>query len=338
MRSEITIDLGALRRNVRTLVRVLDGAELWAVVKADAYGHGAIDCARAALDDGASLVCVATVPEALELRGELPAARVLVLGPASTAEVAQARDAELALVVGSGEIPEGVAVHVKLDTGMGRWGLSELPSVTREVVGVMTHLATADSDLDAARAQVERFRKATEPLAHLIRHAANSAAALRLPESRLDAARCGIALYGLSPFGTDPLEDGLDPVLSWTSEIAQSRLLRAGESTGYGRRFVAKRDTWIGIVPVGYGDGFRRDLSGTEVHVGGERCTVVGTISMDALAVELEHELEAGAPVTLVGRGVLLEEHAAVAGTINYELACGINSSRTRARRVVVDP
>jgi alanine racemase len=337
MRSEITIDLGALRRNVRTLVRVLDGVELWAVVKANAYGHGAVDCASAALGAGASVLCVATVAEALELRAELPAARILVLGPASNREVAQARQADLALVVGSNEIPDGVAVHVKLDTGMGRWGVSELPSATREVVGVMTHLATADSDLAYARAQVERFREATEPLSHLIRHAANSAAALRLPESRFDAARCGIALYGLSPFGTDPLDDGLEPVLAWTSEIAQSRLLRAGESTGYGRRFVAERDTWIGIVPVGYADGFRRDLTGTEVRVGGDRCTVVGTISMDGLAVALEHEQQPGTPVTLVGRGVPLEEHATVAGTITYELACGIDSSPARARRVVVD-
>lgn len=337
MRSEITIDLGALRRNVRTLLRMLDGAELWAVVKANAYGHGAVDCADAALGAGASAVCVATVAEALELRRELPAARILVMGPASNRDVAQAREADLGLVVGTDEIPEGVAVHVKLDTGMGRWGVSELPSLTREVVGLMTHLATADSDLDFARTQVERFREATEPLSHLVRHAANSAAALRLPESRFDAARCGIALYGLSPFGTDPLEDGLEPVLAWTSEIAQSRLLHAGESTGYGRRFVAERDTWIGIVPVGYADGFRRDLGGTEVRVGGDRCKVVGTISMDALAVALDHEQPPGTPVTLVGRGVPLEAHTAVAGTITHDLASGINSSPTRARRVVVD-
>ena len=111
MRSEITIDLGALRRNVKTLLRVLDGAELWAVVKADAYGHGAVDCAGAALGAGASALCVATVPEALELRAELPAARILVLGPASNREVARARDAQLELVVSSDEIPEGVSVH-----------------------------------------------------------------------------------------------------------------------------------------------------------------------------------------------------------------------------------
>jgi alanine racemase len=201
----------------------------------------------------------------------------------------------------------------------------------------MTHLATADSDAHFARLQIERFLAATEPLSHLTRHVANSAAALRIPESRLGAARCGIALYGLSPFGTDPMEDGLEPVLSWRTEIALSKLLRAGDSTGYGRRFVAERDTWIGILPVGYADGFRRDLTGTEVRVGGERRRVVGTISMDATAVELDRELPPGTPVTIVGPGVPLEEHARVAGTITYELACGIDSSPQRARRVVLD-
>jgi alanine racemase len=337
MRSEITIDLGALRRNVKTILRALDGAELWAVVKANAYGHGAVDCADAALASGATTLCVATVPEALELRAEIPTARILVLGPTSSREVALARDAGLALVVSADDIPEGVAVHVKLDTGMGRWGTSELPSLSREVVGVMTHLATADTDADYARLQIERFREATDPLSHLTRHVANSAAALRLPESRFDAVRCGIALYGLSPFGTDPGEDGLEPVLSWTSEIAQSKLLHAGESTGYGRRFVADSDTWIGIMPLGYADGFRRDLTGTEVRVAGERRRVIGAVSMDATAVELDRELPPGTPVTIVGHGVPLEEHARVADTITYELTARINTSPTRTRRVVTD-
>ena len=337
MRSEITIDLGALRRNVRTLLRQAEGAQVWAVVKADAYGHGAVDCAGAALGAGASVLCVATVPEALELRREFLDARILVMGPQSNREIAQAREAQLALVVSGDDIPEGIAVHVKLDTGMGRWGASELPAPAREVVGVMTHLATADTDLDFARRQIERFREATDPVAHLTRHVANSAATLRLPESHFDAVRCGIALYGLSPFGGDALDDGLEPVLSWTSEIALAKLLQAGESTGYGRRFLAERPTWIGIVPVGYADGFRRDLTGTEVRVAGEPRRVIGTISMDSIAVELERELPPGTPVTIVGRGVPLEEHARVAGTINYELACGLVSSPTRARRVVAD-
>jgi alanine racemase len=339
MRSRIAIDLGALRRNARTLLRALGGSELWAVVKANGYGHGARDCAAAALDAGATRLCVATLAEALELRRALPDAAILVMGPTPTEQLSEARAATVAVTVPSGPIPEGVEVHVKLDTGMGRWGLSELPAPTRAVAGVMTHLATADSDLGYARLQIERFRQATADVAGvagLRRHVANSAAALRLPEARFDAARCGIALYGLSPFGTDPAADALEPVLTWESEIAQAKLLRVGESTGYGRRFVATVDTWIGIVPVGYADGFRRDLTGTEVLVGGERRPVVGTVSMDAFAVALERAVPPGTVVTLVGGGLVLEEHARVADTITYELACGIDVPPTRAERVVL--
>jgi alanine racemase len=337
-RSELTIDLAALRRNARTLLRALAGSELWAVVKANGYGHGATDVAGAALGAGATALCVATVQEGLDLRAEFSTTRIVVMGPAtSNREIAFARDAALELVVSSNEIPEGVRVHVKLDTGMGRWGVSELFAPPFEVVGLMSHLATADSDAAYTEWQIDRFRRATAEYTHLTRHIAHSAGALRYPSSRFDAARCGIALYGLSPFGTDPAEDGLEPVLSWTSHLAQSRLLRAGESTGYGRRFVAERDTWIGIVPVGYADGFRRDLTGTQVRVAGELRPVVGTVSMDAVAVELDRELPVGTPVVLIGHGVLAEAHARVADTITYELVCGISSDPTRARRVVVD-
>jgi alanine racemase len=336
-RSEITIDLGAVRRNVRGLRGALGRTELWAVVKADGYGHGAVDVAGAALGEGAIALCVATVAEALPLRLEFPGVRILVMGPASGREIAHARDADLDLAVFDEAIPEGVRVHLKLETGMGRWGLSELPAPPAEVVGLMTHLATADSDPDFARSQLQRFEEATSGFPSLIRHAANSAAALRLPESRLDAARCGIALYGLSPFGEIPAADGLEPALRWDSHLAQVRRLAPGESTGYGRRFLAESETWIGIVPVGYADGFRRDMTGTQVRVGGEPRRVVGTISMDALAVELDRELPPGTPVTLIGHGVLAEDHARVADTINYEIVCGIESSPLRARRTVLD-
>jgi alanine racemase len=336
-RSEITIDLGAIRRNVRRLRQVLGPSELWAVVKADAYGHGAVDVAGAALGEGALALCVATVAEALPLRREFPGVRILVMGPASGREISQAREADLDLAVSDELIPEGVRVHLKLETGMGRWGLSELPAAPAEVVGLMTHLATADSDPEFAQAQLERFQDATADFPNLIRHAANSAAALRLPESHLDAARCGIAVYGLSPFDEIPAADGLEPALRWDSFVAQVRRLAPGESTGYGRRFVAERETWIGIVPVGYADGFRRDMTGTQVRVAGEPRRVVGTVSMDALAVELDRELPAGTPVTLIGHGVLAEDHARVADTINYEIVCGIETGPLRARRTVLD-
>jgi alanine racemase len=337
-RSEITVDLGALRRNVRTLLRALDGSELWAVVKADAYGHGAVDVAGAALGAGATALCVATIPEGLALRQEYRMERIIVMGPpGSNREVAHARDAALELAISDAEIPEGVRVHLKLDTGMGRYGLAELPAPPAEVVGLMTHLATADSDLDFARAQLGRFRAATDQYSYLTRHAANSAAVLRLPESHLDAVRCGIAIYGLSPFKSDPADDALEPVLSWQSTLALVKQLQPGQSTGYGRRFTVDEPTWIGVVPVGYADGFRRDLTGTEVRVGGELCRAVGTVSMDSFAVRLEHEFPVGTPVVILGHGMLAEAHARVAGTINYELVCGIESGRLRARRTVID-
>src|SRR6266700_2772596 len=174
-RSEITIDLGALRRNVRTLLRALDGAELWAVVKADGYGHGAAD-----------------------------------------REIARARDAGLELAVSERDLPEGVPLHLELESGMGRYGLAELPELPVDVVGLMSHFASADCDAAFTERQIERFRAATDGHAHLTRHIANSAGALRYPAARFDAARCGIALYGLSPFGADPVEDGLEPVLHWS--------------------------------------------------------------------------------------------------------------------------
>jgi alanine racemase len=338
-RSEITVDLGAVRRNVRTLVRALEGAELWAVVKADAYGHGAVDVAGAALGSGASALCVATVPEGLALRLEYPDARLLVLGPASSSrEIAQARDAGLELAISEPEIPEGLRVHLKLETGMHRYGLAELPgAVEHNVVGLMTHLATADTDPAFARAQLDRFLAATSQHRDVTRHAANSAAALRIPEARLDAARCGIAIYGLSPFGADPADHGLEPALAWQSYVAQVKRLQPGESTGYGRRFVTDEATWIGLVPIGYADGFRRDLTGTHVRVAGELRRVIGTISMDSFAVELDGELPVGSPVVLLGHGLLAESHADVADTINYEIVCGIDSDPRRARRTVID-
>jgi alanine racemase len=202
---------------------------------------------------------------------------------------------------------------------------------------VMSHFASADCDAAFTEQQVERFRAATDEHSYLTRHIANSAGALRYPSARFDAARCGIALYGISPFGTDPAEDGLEPALRWDSELAQVRHLQPGESTGYGRRFVAERPTWIGIVPVGYADGFRRDLTGTEVRVAGEPRRVVGTISMDAFAVELDRELPVGTPVTLLGHGVQAEAHARVAGTIAYELVAGISRVPERTRCALID-
>jgi alanine racemase len=338
-RSRITVDLGAVRRNAERLRAELGSSELWAVVKADGYGHGAADVSRAALAGGATALCVATVGEGTALRPSARGVPLIVMGPWDDGEVAAAREADLELAVSAPRpLPDGVRVHLKLDTGMGRWGLGELPAPGRDVVGLMSHFASADSDPAFTREQTRRFLDAAAPYRDgRLLHLANSAGALRFPEARLDAARCGIALYGVSPFGDDPRRDGLEPALRWESELAQVKLLPAGAGTGYGRRFVAAGPTWIGIVPVGYADGFRRDLTGTEVLVAGRRRPVVGTVSMDAVAVRLDDQLPVGSPVTLIGDGLLVEEHARVAGTIGYELVCGLNAAPERAERVVVE-
>jgi alanine racemase len=335
-RSRFTLDLAAVRDNVRTLRRAAGEADLWAVVKADGYGHGAADVGRAALEAGATALCVASVAEATDLRRSVGDARLIVLGPSTADDIALAREARVELVVGSEPIPEGVPIHLKLDTGMGRWGLGELATPARNVVGLMSHLAAAESDAEFTRRQIDRFHSATAPYAQLTRHLANSAATLGFPDARFDAVRCGIAVYGISPWGDDPAAHDLRPTLSWTSALAQVKLLAAGESTGYGRKFVAQQPTWIGLVPVGYADGFRRDLSGTDVLVGEERCRVVGTVSMDAFAVQLPAELPVGERVTMLGDGLHAEEHARVAGTIAYEIVCGLRTPHARAARQVI--
>ncbi len=279
---------------------------------------------------------MATVGEGLHLRAAFPSARIVVLSPSFEHLHRAAREGRLELTVADGPVPDGIPVHLKVDTGMGRWGASDAVATGANVVGLMSHLASADIDPAFTELQIARFAEIAAAHPGLTRHLANSAGILRFPASCFDAGRPGIALYGLSPFGTDPADDGLSPVLSWRSSVAQVKELRPGESTGYHRRFVASAPTWIGIVPVGYADGFRRGLSGTEVLVAGERRPVVGTVSMDSLAVQLAEPVDVGTPVTLIGDGLLAEEHAARLGTITYELACGIESRPERARRIVL--
>jgi alanine racemase len=339
-RSELTIDLGALRLKVARKREAAAPAELWAVVKADAYGHGIIDAARAALEAGARGLCVVTAQEGEALRRSFSDARSLVMAPLAAGEEKIAQGSRLELAVSSPAVPEGVPLHLKVDTGMGRWGMSveEARLVPRErVVGLMSHLATADEDDSTyAREQIARFAEIAREFDSFPAHLANSAATLAYPEARFDAVRCGIALYGLSPFGDDPANHNLEPVLSWRSYVALAKTVPAGGSVGYGRRFVAERPTRVGMVPVGYGDGFRRGLMGAQVVVGDSRRQVVGAVSMDALFVELDEE-EKGAPVTLIGDGVLAEEHARHLGTINYEITTGIRADPLRADRKVVD-
>ena len=360
LRALARVNLAAIERNVIGLrARLAADAQLCAVVKADASGHGAVPVARAALAGGAGSLAVATVNEAAELRTAGITAPVLVMGAISADElpVALAAGAEVVAwtehfvrsVAAGAQGPAPVGVHVKLDSGMGRLGtrqaaealsVAELVAACRprvELVGAMTHFATADGDQEFVTAQLAAFRPfAAELQRRLGRvrvHAANSAATLRQPAAHFDMVRCGIALYGCDPMNEDPTRAGLEPALELSSYVAAVKRAEPGESVGYGRRFVAANGTWIATLPIGYADGVRRGLTNNcDVLIDGRRYPLVGTVSMDNLTLDLGPEpvVGVGAPAILIGRSgddrVTVEDMANRLGTINHEVLCGISA------------
>jgi len=341
-RALATVDLAAVRHNVRRLVKALRRpAVLCAVVKANGYGHGAVPAARAALEGGATWLGVATAAEAEELRDEGIDAPVLVFGPLTGDELRRAALAQAEVVVWSEAflreaLRVGARVHVKFDSGMGRLGV-DAAAAASSLVGLMSHFATADEADDAFfRGQLERFAALAAELRRqhpgLLCHIANSAAALRSPDSHFDLVRTGIAVYGLSPFHDDPATYDLRPALRLTSYLAGVRDVVAGDSVGYGRTFVAERPARVGIVPIGYGDGVARALSNRgDVLVCGRRCRIGGTISMDQLTVLLPDNVgRPGDEVVFIGESgderILAEDMARLLGTISNEIACDVGS------------
>jgi alanine racemase len=351
VRALARVDLGAVERNCARLAALAAPARLCAVVKADGYGHGAVPVARAAQAGGAASLAVAAAQEAAELRGAGVEGPLLVMGALSAEELAVAVEAGADVVTWRGDflaaVPDGVGVHVKLDTGMGRLGTRDPDEASRVVAaagdrlaGLMTHFATADEDDPAfLEEQLERFERWIARHPGVPVHAANSAATLREPRARFDLVRCGIAVYGLDPFHRDPAEHGLEPALELVSYVAEVKRARPGESAGYGRRFVAERETWVGTIPIGYGDGVRRALTNNaDVLVDGRRVPLVGTVSMDNITVDLGDEpVAVGAEAVLIGaRGgerILAEDVARRLGTINYEITCGISARVPREYR-----
>lgn len=375
-RALAVIDEGAIERNVARLRRELAGeTRMCAVVKADGYGHGALTAARAALAGGADWLAVAGAAEAAELRaGGIDGTPLLVMGALSEqerqialgadADVVVWREQDVAAVVRAG----GGRVHVKLDTGMGRLGTRDAEQGRRvleaaaaadgvEIVGVMTHFATADDRDDGGffDAQIERFSEWAAALKderpRLLAHAANSAATLRDARAHFDMVRCGIAIYGMDPFGVDPDAAELEPALELRSYVAEVKRCAAGESVGYGRCFLAERDVEIAVLPIGYGDGWRRAVSaGCEVLIGGHRWPVVGAVSMDHLTVSLAAAAQRSLdPERLLGREAVLigaqgqaritaEEVAGHLATINYEVTCGITARVPRVPRRSREP
>jgi alanine racemase len=357
-RAVARVDLGAVERNCRRLLGELpEGGLLCAVVKANGYGHGAAAAGEAALAGGAAWLAVATAEEARELRGAGLEAPLLVMGALAPGELPVALEARADVVAWREDFARTVAeragagaparVHVKLDSGMGRLGTADpeealavadlIASDERlELAGAMTHLATADElGDDHFPAQLERFTPFAQELKRrhpdIVVHAANSAAALRDPAAHFDMVRCGIAVYGLDPFGEDPAERQLEPALQLESWVAAVKPFRAGDSAGYGRSWKAPRDTWVATLPIGYGDGWRRALSNDcDVLIRGQRYPSVGTISMDNLTVDLgpETEVEEGDAAVLIGsqgeERILCEEVAKRLDTINYEVVTGL--------------
>mgnify|MGYP001301577317 CR=1 FL=1 len=355
LRALARVNLAAIERNVARLRRELSlGAELCAVVKADGYGHGAAPAARAALDGGATWLAVATAEEAASLRAEGVDARVLIMGALSAEELPVALAANADVVAWDQRFVDALAgtpvrVHVKLDTGMGRLGtrsadealaVADRVTTTKglELVGAMTHFATADDDQEFVKRQLSAFEPVAESLHErhpgIVIHAANSAATLKAPASHFDLVRCGIAIYGCDPMNEDPSARGLEPALELSSYVAAVKHARAGESVGYGRRFVAESDTWIATLPIGYADGIRRAFTNNaEVLVGGARYPLVGTVSMDNITIDLgpKPAPQIGDVATLIGAGLTAEELARRIGTINYEIVCGISRRVTRS-------
>jgi len=355
------VDVGAVERNcARLRSELAEGSELCAVVKADGYGHGADACADAALSGGATRLAVATGAEAAQIGRRFPQVPLLTMGAltpddldtalAAGSEVAVWRDGFRQLVSARGRAQgRPVRVHVKFDSGMGRLGNpdpGEVLALARacaedsqlELAGVWTHFATADEpDSDFFDAQLERFSAVAAAIKSefpgVLAHAANSAAVFRDPRSHFDIARCGVAVYGLDPFQGDPGERGLSPAMSLRSYVADVKRFAPGDSAGYGQTWRAPTETWVGVLPLGYGDGVRRGLSNNaEVLIRGRRHRLVGTVSMDNVTVELgaETDVEPGDEAVLIGsqgaETILAEELAARLGTINYEITCGISA------------
>ena len=352
------IDLAAVERNCAELRRLLGNRDLCAVVKADGYGHGAVHCARAALAGGATWLAVATAGEAADLRGGGIGERILVMGALTPEELAAALEADADVVawresfvrLAARQAAAGAGrarLHVKLDTGMGRLGTSDTDEAlalveltgrdpSLELAGFMTHFATADEpNSEFFDEQLARFAPVADQVkrAHpdCIIHAANSAAVFRDPAAHFDMARCGIAVYGLDPFHEDPTARGLQPALTLESYVADIKPVAAGESVGYGRSWRAERDTLVAVLPIGYGDGYRRGLSNnSDVIIRERRYPLVGTISMDNVTVELglDSDVRQGDIATLIGaqgdERILAEELARKLDTINYEITCGI--------------
>jgi alanine racemase len=351
----VEIDLDAIEENVRYFCK-LSSAEMMAVVKANAYGHGLCEVAQAALVGGASWLAVARTEEAQQLRLDGLEAPILILGYTPPVQMIEMIEQGIALtvwdrdqVVMAGEAAAACGMearlHLKVDTGMSRLGVQPVdvleivefientPGVNLE--GIFTHLARADeSDPITTDLQLSRFQEILDNLQGegrrpAIVHCANSATTLKRVGAHMDLVRVGIAMYGLHPSDECPLPAILRPALAWKAILAQVKTLPAGRGISYGHRYTTTREERIGTIPVGYADGLRR-VDGNQVLVGGRPVPVVGRVTMDQIMVNLDAcpDARAGDEVLILGsqagERISAEDIAAQWGTINYEVTSGI--------------
>lgn len=358
-----TIDLQAIQQNVSNLKRYLKtDAEIIAVVKANAYGHGDLQVSEAAIKAGATMLAVATPEEALHIRTAIKEVPLLILGAVPHNFIPFAAQNDITLTVFSAEwitqaseaytqVDRKVKVHMKIDSGMGRIGVrekSELVALQEairkssifDLDGVFTHFATADEEnSEYYELQKHKFTQLVEILDEKPRlvHAANTAASLVKDQVEFDAVRFGISMYGLSPseFVETQLPYELNPALTLETELVHVKKIHKGEHVGYGAKFEAATDeTWIGTLPIGYADGLLRGLEGQEVLVQGERVKIVGRICMDQTMVQLPREMAVGEKVVLIGKQknncIPMQEWADRLQTIVYEISCMLSSRITR--------
>lgn len=322
----IEINLSAISNNCAQILRDT-GTPLMAIVKGDAYGHGAVEVSRAALDGGASWLGVARFGEARALRQNGICAPILALGMVTPDEVDEAIASDVTLTLHSLETlqlfssraraaSQAVPVHLKVDTGMGRFGVfaEEIVSFTRQaqaaggihIDGIYSHLATAEDQNPINENQCQRFDLAVRAMEESgLRprwaHLANSAAAFFLPRSRYDMVRVGNLVLGLRIRIDQPLPDSYRPALTWKVQLAACRLLPAGWTVGYGAGYITPHEELIGIIPVGYGDGLRR-MPGNQIIIDGIKCPVVGRLCLDQLMVRLPRPYPMGEEVVLIGQ------------------------------------
>ncbi len=365
----LEIDLDRLDRNLEQVQRwVGDEVDILLTVKADAYGHGAVQVAHAA-QTRVRVFGVATVDEAVELHDSGIKNQILILSPVLETEIAAVARHGFAITLSGADFADAIArqnvppipVHVEVDTGMGRTGVPEeeaLDEIRRiaassavRLEGVYTHFPVSDSDADYTRAQVARFvdlvaRLRAAGVVIPTVHSANSAAVDGVREAHMNLVRPGLLAYGLHPSGDKPGVD-VTPIMSWKSRIVRVRRVPKGKSISYGRSFVTERASVIGVVPVGYGHGYPFHLSGRGMMlVGGHRVPIVGRVTMDMTMVdltELPESPRAGDEVVLVGsqgnQTLSFHDIAAWGDTICYEIMCGISKRvpRTYFRRGKVE-